>query len=232
MITSYLLILNDTDIDILNSLIYSPDLSDIIPDTRIDYYRNYKYPLHRVLSLSADLLCIYSLSLFIEKDITGYDIERPFMMKPYLHDYPDIDFSYSHTDKAIFCAISDEGNVGADIENTRQSIDYNELMVTLYPEEKECLGALFPSHRREAFLSVWTKKEAYTKCLGKGLSISPETINTLSPDFTSHVSTDKYGDYIYSLFFSTSAGVNLFNLLTSSELITKYRTRITIYATT
>ena len=51
MITSYLLILNDTDIDILNSLIYSPDLSDIIPDTRIDHYRNYKYPLHRVLSL-------------------------------------------------------------------------------------------------------------------------------------------------------------------------------------
>ena len=232
MITSYLLILNDTDIDILNSLIYSPDLSDIIPYTRIEHYRNYKYPLHRALSLSADLLCIYSLSLFIEKDITGYDIERSFMTKPYLHDYPDIDFSYSHTDKAIFCAISDEGKVGADIECACRTSDYKELLPALTTEEISYISNMDAAFRSNAVLALWTKKEAYTKCLGTGLSISPETINTLSPDFTSHVSTDKYGDYIYSLFFSTSAGVNLFNLLTSSELITKYRTRITIYATT
>ena len=36
---------------------------------------------------------------------------------------------------------------------------------------------------------------------------------------------------IYSLFFSTSAGVNLFSLLTRSVLMIKYKTRITIYAT-
>ena len=155
-------------------------------------------PLHRALSLSADLLCIYSLSLFIEKDITGYDIERSFMAKPYLRDHPNIDFSYSHTDKAIFCAISDEGKVGADIECACRTSDYKELLPALTTEEISYISNMDAAFRSNAVLALWTK----------------------------------YGDYIYSLFFSTSAGVNLFNLLTSSELITKYRTRITIYATT
>ncbi len=204
MTSSYLLILNNSDIDILDHMLSHQSLSAVIPDDRADHIRKYIYPSDRALSLAADLLCVYSLGCFTGDSVTGYNIQRAPGQKPSLSDFPDIDFSYSHTGKAILCSVTDEGRIGADIEYIDPSLDTEDLLYALAPEEHTYIDDFHDSAIIRELLSLWTKKEAYTKCLGTGLSVSPETVNTLLPYISDNMTTRIYGNYVYSVFHTNS----------------------------
>lgn len=92
--------------------------------------------------------------------------------KPYL---PDCVWqcSISHTENTILCGIHN-GDIGVDIEKTRP---YNDRVA-----KRICSPAEYAYINGDAtrFLEVWTRKEAYAKLTGKGLSISLRTVPVAS----------------------------------------------------
>lgn len=86
--------------------------------------------------------------------------------KPYLPDAPGFHFSLSHAGDWAVCAVSDVP-VGVDLERERRL--HPRLTARFAPEEREMLAALTQREALRAAFRLWTCKEAYTKCTGRGL---------------------------------------------------------------
>ena len=86
--------------------------------------------------------------------------------KPYL-DAP-VSFNITHSGEYIVCAISKTVKVGIDVEEIKEIplIDFTQFF---YQEEWQAvLDSVDSLH---AFYTLWTKKEAFLKVIGSGLSV-------------------------------------------------------------
>lgn len=106
--------------------------------------------------------------------------------KPYLKN-ENIFFNISHSGSLVVCAIS-EHECGADIEILR---DYNDKTAKRVCNENEYAKVSESSDKSVAFLEIWTRKEAFLKFTGTGLSVILNAIDTLSdPKFKTIVTDD------------------------------------------
>ncbi|HEY0418619.1 MAG TPA: 4'-phosphopantetheinyl transferase superfamily protein [Acetobacteraceae bacterium] len=89
--------------------------------------------------------------------------------KPHLPDHPELRFSLSHSRGLAILAATRGMEVGVDIELCRPVRDG---LAERYfaPSEAAALRALPEPDRTVAFFACWTRKEAFVKALGTGLS--------------------------------------------------------------
>lgn len=99
-----------------------------------------------------------STALILEKDESG---------KPYFKN-GDLQFSISHSGETAVCALSVEP-VGIDIEELREIRNAEEL-ASRFLSKSEKYFVTQSADKAEAFLEVWTKKEAYLKRQGTGMT--------------------------------------------------------------
>ncbi len=79
-------------------------------------------------------------------------------------------FNLSHSQGLALFAISCQRRVGIDIERMRPIPGQSIIAESFFSaKEKTCFRALPTDRKNEAFLHVWTKKEAYLKARGDGL---------------------------------------------------------------
>ena len=95
-----------------------------------------------------------------------------------------VHFNVSHSEELALYAFSAETEVGIDVERIREDLATAEIAERFFsPEEVRALGVLPPHLRTEAFFNCWTRKEAYIKALGKGVSHPLERFTvSLAPD--------------------------------------------------
>jgi 4'-phosphopantetheinyl transferase len=81
-------------------------------------------------------------------------------------------FNLSHSGDLALYAFAYDREVGVDVEQMRANVDYVEL-ATHFFSAYECvaLRALPVECQEEAFFLCWSRKEAYIKARGKGLSL-------------------------------------------------------------
>jgi 4'-phosphopantetheinyl transferase len=80
-------------------------------------------------------------------------------------------FNLSHSDALALCAVTRARAVGVDLERIRARIDEVEIAERYFSRrEVEQLRAVPPQLRSAAFFRCWTRKEAYIKARGEGLS--------------------------------------------------------------
>ena len=79
-----------------------------------------------------------------------------------------IDFSISHADDYVMCAVSNTTRVGIDVEKMRD-ICIDDYSISLSDKELEELTN--SENPIPDFFTLWTKKEAISKANGKGLAI-------------------------------------------------------------
>lgn len=112
----------------------------------------------------------------IDKD--RLTIARGLYGKPYFINYKDLHFNISHSDNKIVCAISTTP-IGVDIEK----ISSPNLMLAkrffLPLESFLIFSAKLKIMKTLCFYTIWTRKEAYVKNIGKGLSIRLNSFNVL-----------------------------------------------------
>lgn len=98
---------------------------------------------------------------------------------------PELDglhFSLSHSGDRAVLAVSRDVPVGADIEAVR-AVDLDLARSVFTPGEQRTLAALPAAERVAAFLRGWTRKEAYLKGRGTGLSTDLQSFEvTLGQD--------------------------------------------------
>lgn len=161
-------------------------------DNKIDFYISYlklskerKQKVKKLKNYRAKCLCIIS-ELLLKKALCELNINDEIIYsynkhkKPYLKNYADIYFNYSHSNEYVICVISDN-EIGCDL----QYID--KLNSKLYrrffsKEEVKFLDTLSDEKKVNKFFEFWTLKESYIKYIGDGLAMPLDSFNVLEKD--------------------------------------------------
>ena len=110
------------------------------------------------------------------------------------NDATPLHFNVAHTDDVVVAASSETHPVGIDVEPTRREADTEALSQrVLTAAERQWWRTRPESHRRAAFLHLWTCKEAFLKATGHGLQRAPHTIECTFDGNTVQTLTDAEG---------------------------------------
>ncbi|WP_128835853.1 4'-phosphopantetheinyl transferase superfamily protein [Streptococcus sp. DD11] len=101
--------------------------------------------------------------------------------KPVSLTFPKIKFSLSHSHKKILLCTSTSQEIGCDIEFIQNNLQ-SMMPLDLFHSD-ECKFIFAENNEKiinKRFFETWTKKEAYFKRIGTGLTPETEHISTLS----------------------------------------------------
>lgn len=153
------------NIEMLNKLCLSIDPTR---KSRIDKFHDKN---DKIRSLIGEILI---RTIIIDKfKISNANIQfvRNKFMKPYLNGYPQFNFNISHSGDFVLCAV-DNKPIGIDIEKIRP-INYSKIIKRFFhTNELNYILNQNPVLQLNHFYEIWTLRESYVKCCGKGLSIS------------------------------------------------------------
>ncbi len=91
--------------------------------------------------------------------------------KPILAQDENLHFNLSHSHAMALVAVTRAGAVGVDIEHIRPLDDMDSLAKSCFSAQEYAeFHALSAPENKLAFFTCWTRKEAYIKALGEGLS--------------------------------------------------------------
>ena len=111
------------------------------------------------------------LDLFPKEIEFGYNPQG----KPFLTgggEAAGVKFNVSHSEGYALVGVTLAGEIGVDIEHVRHDIEYKEIAHRFFSHnETELLMELPLQEQSRAFFACWTRKEAYVKARGGGLSI-------------------------------------------------------------
>jgi len=94
-----------------------------------------------------------------------------------------LNFNLSHSQELVLYAVAREREIGVDIEHIRPITEVEQLAARFFSvREHAMFCALPPSQKLAAFFSCWTRKEAYVKATGDGLTFPLDQFDvSLSP---------------------------------------------------
>jgi len=110
-----------------------------------------------------------------------------------VHGSADLDFNLSHSGALALYAFTSGRAVGVDVELIREIPDIDDLAERFFsPTEIASLKAFPVAQRSSAFLACWTRKEAFIKALGQGLSCPLDAFDvTIDPDAPARITRIK-----------------------------------------
>ncbi|MBO0766892.1 MAG: 4'-phosphopantetheinyl transferase superfamily protein [Hyphomicrobiaceae bacterium] len=81
-------------------------------------------------------------------------------------------FNVSHSGELLLIAVTLERALGVDVEEIRRDMEVLEIAARFFsPSERDRLASVPEVLRHDAFFDCWTRKEAYIKAKGDGLSL-------------------------------------------------------------
>lgn len=93
------------------------------------------------------------------------------------------EFSLTHTEGLVACAVTRVGEVGLDAEAVARAVTVTRLAPrVLSADESAALSTVADAHRTRRFLEYWCVKEAWLKAMGTGLLVSPATVEVAFDD--------------------------------------------------
>ncbi len=105
--------------------------------------------------------------------------------KPSLADFPELHFNISHSQNRLVLLFA-PCQCGVDIESLGRQVDYQPIMKRFFgPGEIASWQA--QSEPRQAFFRGWTRKEAYLKATGEGISGLGRVRISFAPDLVKAV---------------------------------------------
>lgn len=125
------------------------------------------------------------LEHYLQRPASSFSFESNAFGKPYLKQ-EKLEFNLSHSGEIGLCAFSRNSKIGVDVERTRNDINLVELATKFFSKlEVKDLLETKREKQLDAFYRCWTRKEAFIKAHGKGLSIPLDSftvpIGTTSP---------------------------------------------------
>jgi 4'-phosphopantetheinyl transferase len=174
------------------------------------------------LSLLGRLLLDYRMNE-LNKKFSDDQLKYSEYHKPFFID-SDLKFNISHSGNIVVCAMSEEYEVGIDIE-LMNDIEIESFKSQMTICEWQKINA--KKDKISAFYEYWTQKEAVVKAYGKGLSIPLKSFeiieeNTFIEDsffVVREIPLNK--DYKCNLAFKTINSVENHNFITDNEMVVK-----------
>jgi len=142
----------------------------LAPDEK-DRARRFHFATHRhsfVLTRGI-LRCL--LGRYLNVHPAGIQFSYGSKGKPAIELAADIEFNTTHSANLAVFAFTVGCELGVDVEQIRPMPDMQNIADRFFcAEEAAELMSLPPSEREPAFFRCWTRKEAYIKAIGEGLS--------------------------------------------------------------
>ena len=143
----------------------------LLPEYRREKIARFKNDSDKLRSLAAGLL--------IRSAVGDSEIAFNEHGKPYAKD-SDARFSVSHSGERVILSV-DRNDTGADVEQLVQKDYLNLAKRFFHPNELEYV--MTEVNETSAFFEIWTRKEAYLKMLGAGIStVELSSFDTLSDE--------------------------------------------------
>jgi 4'-phosphopantetheinyl transferase len=132
----------------------------------------------RLRELLADRLGVRAQQVEFEYGAHG----RPALSRRFADS--DLHFSVSHCDDLATYAFSSGHAIGIDVEAVRVMTDADDIAARYFsPRENATYRSLDARDKPLGFFNCWTRKEAFVKALGDGLSIPLDSFDvTLAPE--------------------------------------------------
>lgn len=184
------------EVDDLNNFVEYDEFMDFLSPEKQMQINKFRFDIDKKLGLFSDLLVRYIACKLLNLSNNELLFNKNAYGKPYLLGFPDFQFNISHTRNAIAIAISQK-EVGVDIEKIKTAdLKIAERFFT----KCELDYILSEKTQKEAlFYEIWTKKEAYIKWIGKGLSLPLTGFDVTSAELGSMMKVIKINDYAISV---------------------------------
>ncbi|MFN2529798.1 MAG: 4'-phosphopantetheinyl transferase superfamily protein, partial [Pyrinomonadaceae bacterium] len=107
---------------------------------------------------------------------------KPELANSYSHELP-LNFNLAHSGSFALYGVTRMGEIGVDLEHIRSDFTGDDIARRFFSSnEVGCLTSLPADVRHEAFFNCWTRKEAFLKAKGTGLSLPLDQFDvTLAP---------------------------------------------------
>jgi len=143
--------------------------------------RRYQFEADRHRHLGGRALARLVLSRRLDRAPQALTFDEGPHGKPHLEPSPDdgppLHFNVAHTGDVVLVVVSQGMPVGIDVESRAREMDAAALADRVCTEAERAWWRGRPeSHRHDAFLHLWTCKEAFLKATGEGLQRAPDTI--------------------------------------------------------
>ncbi len=172
---------------------YDENLCSFISTEKKLRIKKYFFDIDKKLCLYADLL--KRIIACENSKLSNCDLlfsENSFG-KPFLTNIPDFKYNLSHTKNAVALCVSNN-EIGIDVEKIRD-VDIKLAKRFFTQDEYEYVAK---KQTPLLLLEIWTKKEAYLKFIGTGLSVPLNSFSVLDSEIAIF-STFRIGDYIVSV---------------------------------
>jgi 4'-phosphopantetheinyl transferase len=118
---------------------------------------------------------------------------KPKLQRPFYDS--GIRFNLSHSEGLALYAFTRGRDVGVDVEYQREISEMELVVEQFFSESERGYFARLPEHmKQEAFFSCWTRKEAYLKASGEGMSNLVDMLDVMPGDGLSSGPSDLPGD--------------------------------------
>lgn len=125
--------------------------------------------------------------------------------KPSLTCSTLVQFNISHSGTKLLVALCNKKSIGVDIECIGREMIFSSIESLMSNRERSQFGEFPDYERREAFFRWWTRKEAYVKARGTGLSTSLDSFEVDLQQVSTNVLLSDRNDPLAPLFWSVYA---------------------------
>lgn len=153
------------------------DLEQLLTPDEKSRAAKFRAPHSRDSFIASRIFLRRLLSAYIGIDPSNLRLTSGPHGKPRLADSSSpINFNLSHSHGMGLLAFAQSADVGVDLERIRPDITAMEIAQLFFsPAEITELTKLPPTSRTAAFFRCWTRKEAYVKARGAGMSLPLDT---------------------------------------------------------
>jgi len=153
---------------------HAKDLEPFLSPDECERAARFRFPEHRRRFVIARGLLRQLLAAYLEVEARDLVFTYSETGKPGLSAIhgSNLSFNVSHSgDMGVF-AFALGRSVGVDVECIRYDVDVDEIPRRFFsPQEQQALAGLEAREKIEGFFNCWTRKEAYVKAVGSGLSL-------------------------------------------------------------
>jgi 4'-phosphopantetheinyl transferase len=142
--------------------------------------------MDKQLSICGKLLLLELLKEYNSKNSLA-DLQYNEYRRPCFDCRPD--FNIAHSGNIVICAMTDEGQIGIDIEQIKQ-LDFADFTDFFTGNEWHYINE--HADKFEGFYNFWTRKEAVLKAIGSGFHTPLNSVDVSGHELT-------YDDIIYQI---------------------------------
>ena len=150
-----------------------PSLYKTLSSDELDRASAFRFEKHKNHYIAARGLLRAILGGYLGKPAEAIGFRYGPQGKPFLRHAENsrLQFNLSHSEDCTVCAVTLDRELGIDVERIKELADMDSIAQRFFsPAEVADLRGVSSELRAQTFYNCWTRKEAYIKAVGSGLS--------------------------------------------------------------